>query len=161
MADVTLTLTLNGKTHRLDAAPHVVLADLLRERFALTGCKVGCDEGVCGACTVLVNGRPTAACTTFAFAVDGCAVTTIEGLGHPDVLHRVQAAFLATGAFQCGFCTSGMIMSIVALLAEEPDPDDATIRDWLGANLCRCTGYGQIVSAIRQAVLAQSAVHAS
>lgn len=160
MADVALTLTLNGKTHRVATAPNVVLADLLRERFALTGCKVGCDEGVCGACTVLVNGRPVAACTTFAFAIDNCAVTTIEGLGRPELLHRVQAAFLSTGAFQCGFCTSGMIMSVVALLAEHADPDDATIRDWLAANLCRCTGYRQIVAAIRHAVLASCAVPA-
>ena len=99
-----------------------------------------------------------AACATFAFAVDGCSITTIEGLGRAGALDRVQAAFLATGAFQCGFCTSGMILSIVALLAREPDPDDETIRDWLGGNLCRCTGYRQIVDAIRHASLAEAAV---
>jgi aerobic carbon-monoxide dehydrogenase small subunit len=152
MTDVTLAFSLNGKPQRLAVAPNVVLADLLRERFALIGCKVGCDQAVCGACTILVDGRPVAACATFAFMVDGCAVTTIEGLAAPGALHRVQTAFLATGAFQCGFCTPGMILSIVALLAHDHNPDDETIRDWLGGNLCRCTGYGQIAAAIREAV---------
>jgi aerobic carbon-monoxide dehydrogenase small subunit len=152
--DVSISLTLNGKTHDLAVAPNVVLADLLRDRFALNGCKVGCDEGVCGACTVLIDGNPVAACTAFAFMADGRSVTTIEGLGHTGVLDRVQAAFLATGALQCGFCTSGMILSVVALLLHAPDPDDVTIRDWLGGNLCRCTGYRQIVDAIRRAMRA-------
>jgi carbon-monoxide dehydrogenase small subunit len=157
-----ISLTVNGKAHDLAVPPNAVLADLLRDRFALSGCKVGCDEGVCGACTILVDGVPTAACTTFAFAVDGCTVTTIEGLGgRAGALDPVQAAFLATGAFQCGFCTPGMILSIVALLAHEPDPDDETIKDWLGGNVCRCTGYRQIVDAIRHALLAESVVAAS
>jgi aerobic-type carbon monoxide dehydrogenase small subunit (CoxS/CutS family) len=158
VTDIKISLTLNGKAHDLAVPPNAVLADLLRDCFALNGCKVGCDEGVCGACTVLVDGAPRAACTTFAFAVDGCSVRTIEGVGRAGVLDRVQAAFLATGAFQCGFCTSGMILSIVALLAREPDPNDETIRDWLGGNLCRCTGYRQIVDAIRHASLAEAAV---
>jgi aerobic-type carbon monoxide dehydrogenase small subunit (CoxS/CutS family) len=157
VTDVPLSLTLNGKTHDLVIAPNIVLADLLRDRFALNGCKVGCDGGVCGACTVLVDSIPVAACATLAFTVDGHSVETIEGLGRGGVLHCVQAAFLATGAFQCGFCTSGMILSIVALLAHAPDPDDEAIRDWLGGNLCRCTGYRQIVDAIRHAVRAGSA----
>jgi carbon-monoxide dehydrogenase small subunit len=157
VTDVPISLTLNGKTHELAVPPNMVLADLLRDRFALTGCKVGCDEGVCGACTVLVDGIPVAACATFAFTVDGRSVMTIEGLGRGGALNRVQAAFLATGAFQCGFCTSGMILSIVALLAHDPDPDDETIGDWLGGNLCRCTGYRQIVDAIRHAMQAQAA----
>jgi len=157
VTDVPISLTLNGKTHELAVPPNIVLADLLRDRFALTGCKVGCDEGVCGACTVLVDGIPVAACATFAFTVHGRSVMTIEGLGRGGVLNRVQAAFLATGAFQCGFCTSGMILSIVALLGHDADPGDETIRDWLGGNLCRCTGYRQIVDAIRYAVQAQAA----
>ncbi len=161
MTDVAVALTVNGKPHRVAAAPNVILADLLRDKFGLTGCKVGCDGGVCGACTVLVDGRPVAACATFAFAVEGRAVTTIEGLGHGDVLHGVQAAFLAEGAFQCGFCTSGMIMTIVAMLAETPNPDEATIRDWLGGSLCRCTGYRQIANAIRRAVRSNSVAQAS
>jgi carbon-monoxide dehydrogenase small subunit len=161
VTEIQISLTINGKPHDLGVPPNAVLADLLRDRFALNGCKVGCDEGVCGACTVLVNGVPAAACATFAFAVDGRSITTVEGLGRAGTLHRVQTAFLATGAFQCGFCTSGMILSIVALLAREPDPDDEMIRDWLGGNLCRCTGYRQIVDAIRHAVLAESAVSLS
>jgi len=158
VTDVPISLTLNGKPHELAVAPNIVLADLLRDRFALTGCKVGCDEGVCGACTVLVDGIPVAACATFAFVADGRSIMTIEGLSLGGMLNRVQAAFLATGAFQCGFCTSGMILSIVALLAHTPDPDDETIRDWLGGNLCRCTGYRQIVDAIRHAVRAAELV---
>ena len=157
MTDVAISLTLNGKAHELAVAPNIVLADLLRDRFALTGCKVGCDEGVCGACTVLVDGAPVAACATFAFVADGRSIMTIEGLSLGGMLNRVQAAFLATGAFQCGFCTSGMILSIVALLAHTPDPDDETIRDWLGGNICRCTGYRQIVDAIRCAVRTEAA----
>lgn len=157
MTDVPISLTLNGKTHDLAVAPNIVLADLLRDRFALTGCKVGCDEGVCGACTVLIDNIPVAACATFAFAADGHSVLTIEGLCLGGVLNRIQQAFLATGAFQCGFCTPGMILSIVALLAHDPDPDDETIRDWLGGNICRCTGYRQIVDAVRHAVLSETA----
>lgn len=161
MTEIQISLSVNGKAHDLAVPPNAVLADLLRDRLALNGCKVGCDQAVCGACTVLVDGVPFAACATFAFAVDGCSVTTIEGLGRAGALDRVQAAFLATGAFQCGFCTSGMILSIVALLAREPDPDDEMIRDWLGGNLCRCTGYRQIVDAIRHVVLAEFVVTAS
>jgi aerobic carbon-monoxide dehydrogenase small subunit len=155
VTEISISLTINGTAHNLSVAPNIVLADLLRERFALNGCKVGCDEGVCGACTVLVDGKPAAACATFAFAVDRRSVTTIEGLGRAGELNRVQAAFLATGAFQCGFCTSGMILSVVGLLARVSNPDDETIRDWLGGNLCRCTGYRQIVDAIRHAEAAE------
>jgi carbon-monoxide dehydrogenase small subunit len=157
VTDVPISLTLNGKTHHLAVAPNIVLADLLRDRFALTGCKMGCDEGVCGACTVLIDGIPAAACATFAFSVDRRSIMTIEGLAIGSVLNRVQTAFLATGAFQCGFCTAGMILSIVALLARDPDPDDETIRDWLGGNICRCTGYRQIVDAVRHTVRAETA----
>jgi aerobic carbon-monoxide dehydrogenase small subunit len=158
MTEMPISLTVNGKVRELAVAPNAVLADLLRDRLALNGCKVACDEGVCGACTVLVDGIPVAACATFAFAVDGRSITTIEGLGRPGALDRVQAAFLATGAFQCGFCTSGMIMSIVALLSRDHDPDDEKIRDWLGGNLCRCTGYRQIIDAVRHAIRNESPV---
>jgi carbon-monoxide dehydrogenase small subunit len=156
VTEISISLTINGKAHNLSVAPNIVLADLLRERFALNGCKVGCDEGVCGACTVLVDGKPAAACATFAFAVDRRSITTIEGLGRAGELNRVQAAFLATGAFQCGFCTSGMILSVVGLLARVSNPDDETIRIWLSGNLCRCTGYRQIVDAIRHAMRAEA-----
>jgi carbon-monoxide dehydrogenase small subunit len=157
VTDIAISLTLNGKAHKVVVAPHLTLADLLRERFALTGCKVGCDEGVCGACTVVVDGAPVSACNTFAFSIDGRSITTIEGLASAGTLHRVQEAFLATGGFQCGFCTSGMILSIATLLEREPKPDDATIRDWLGGNVCRCTGYRQIYDAIQRAMLMEPA----
>ena len=160
MTAIEVSVTLNGRLRQFKVAPQDVLADALRERWGLTGCKVGCDQGVCGACTALVNGRPVAACATFMFAADGAEITTIEGLASGEVLHRVQEAFLACGAFQCGFCTSGMILSVVALLAEEPDPDDETIRRWLGGNLCRCTGYGPIIDAVREATLRKAEVPA-
>jgi aerobic-type carbon monoxide dehydrogenase small subunit (CoxS/CutS family) len=148
---ITVSVTLNGQPRQFAISPGDVLADVLREACGLTGCKVGCDQGVCGACTVLANGKPIAACATFMFAIDGQAITTIEGLASDDGPHPVQQAFLACGAFQCGFCTPGMILSAVALLAEHPDPDDSTIRAWLGGNLCRCTGYNPIVAAVRAA----------
>ncbi|AMN44657.1 (2Fe-2S)-binding protein [Rhodoplanes sp. Z2-YC6860] len=150
MSDVAISFELNGKPHKLTVAPNMTLADLLRERFALNGCKVGCDEGVCGACTVIVDGASVSACNTFAFAIDGRSIATIEGLANAGTLHRVQEAFLESGAFQCGFCTSGMILSIATLLAREPKPDEATIRDWLAGNICRCTGYRQIRDAIER-----------
>jgi carbon-monoxide dehydrogenase small subunit len=153
MTAISVSVTLNGLPRQFQIAPNDVLADVLRERCGLTGCKVGCDQGVCGACTVLVNGRPVAACATFMFAVDGAEITTIEGLAPGEILHRVQEAFVVCGAFQCGFCTPGMILSIVALLDEEPDPDERTIRRWLAGNLCRCTGYGPIVAAVRAAAM--------
>jgi carbon-monoxide dehydrogenase small subunit len=127
------------------------LADVLREDLQLLGCKIGCDQAVCGACTVLVDDIPVTACTTFAFELDGETVTTIEGLAEGGSLHRVQRAFLEHGAFQCGFCTPGMILSVKALLARHPEPDEALIRQWLNANICRCTGYQMIVEAVRAA----------
>jgi carbon-monoxide dehydrogenase small subunit len=149
-APLDIALTVNGRPHRLSVAPNRVLADLLREDLLLTGCKIGCDQAVCGACTVLVDGTPATACTTFAFELDGKSVVTIEGLGD-GTAHRVQRAFLANTAFQCGFCTPGMVLSVTALLARHPDPDEATIRLWLNANICRCTGYQMIVDAVREA----------
>jgi aerobic carbon-monoxide dehydrogenase small subunit len=148
---LTVSVTLNGAQRQIEAASHEVLADVLRERCGLTGCKVACDQGVCGACTVLMNGRPVAACSTFMFAADNAEITTIEGLAADDTLDRVQQAFLSRKAFQCGFCTSGMILSAVALLADNPQPDNDSIRAWLGGNLCRCTGYGPIIAAVREA----------
>jgi len=149
---VEIALTINGTPRRLTVAPNLVLADLLREALGLTGCKIGCDQAVCGACTVLVDGLPTTACTTFAFELDGKSLVTIEGLGDGGT-HPVQRAFLDHTAFQCGFCTPGMILSVVALLARHPDPDEATIRQWLSANVCRCTGYQMIIDAVRAAAL--------
>jgi carbon-monoxide dehydrogenase small subunit len=153
-AAIDIAITVNGHAHRLSVAPRRILADVLREDLALTGCKIGCDQAVCGACTVLVDDSPTTACTTFAFELDGKSVTTIEGLTDESGLHPIQRAFLEHGAFQCGFCTPGMILSVKALLARHPDPDDALIRQWLNANICRCTGYQMIVEAVRAAAKA-------
>jgi len=148
---VPLEMTVNGVSRQCDIEPNVVLADVLRDGFGLRGCKVACDQAVCGACTVLIDGRPVAACSTFAFATRGRSVETIEGLASDHVLHAVQTSFLENYGFQCGFCTSGMILSIVALLRTHSTPDETLIRDWLGGNICRCTGYAQIVEAVQLA----------
>jgi carbon-monoxide dehydrogenase small subunit len=151
---VEIAVTINGRVHRLAVSPRRVLADVLREDLQLLGCKIGCDQAVCGACTVLVDEMPATACTTFAFEVDGKAVTTIEGLSEGDTPDPVPRAFLEHGAFQCGFCTPGMILSVKALLARHPEPDEALIRQWLNANICRCTGYQMIVEAVLAAARA-------
>lgn len=153
---MTISLTVNGMVRECEVAPSTVLADVLRETLGLQGCKIACDQSVCGACTVLVDGHPVAACSSFAFASDGCAITTVEGLQQNGVMHAVQTSFLENSAFQCGFCTSGMILSIVALLRTHPEPDEDTIRDWLGGNVCRCTGYRAIVEAVRRAIPAHA-----
>ena len=155
MTDVIdITLTINGRTHRVSVPPRRILADLLRDELQLTGCKIGCDQAVCGACTVLVDNLPVTACTTFVFELDGMAVTTIEGLARDGDLHPIQRAFLEHGALQCGFCTPGMILSVKALLTRYPDPDEPLIRQWLSANICRCTGYQMIIEAVRAAAKA-------
>jgi aerobic carbon-monoxide dehydrogenase small subunit len=146
------TFIVNGVTHELGVADNQTLADLLRDQLGLTGCKIGCDQGLCGACTVLVDGVPVAACSTFAFMADGATIETIEGLASRNRIDPVQQAFLETGAVQCGFCTAGMILSVHALLRRVPDPDDATISHWLEAHVCRCTGYAAILNAVRLAV---------
>jgi len=149
---VAVRVAVNGTAHAVEVPAHLMLADLLRDRLGLTGTRVACDQAVCGACTVLVDGAPVAACSTFAFQVDGRSVLTIEGLGGPDGrLDPVQQAFVERSAFQCGYCTSGMILLTKALLAADPRPDRATIVRWLGANVCRCTGYQMIVEAIEDA----------
>jgi aerobic carbon-monoxide dehydrogenase small subunit len=148
---IAIALTLNGRALRVDVAPQMLLADLLRDRCGLTGTKIGCDQATCGACTVLVDGAPMAACATFAWQADGAAVTTIEGLTASGALDPVQEAFKAKSAFQCGYCTPGMILAAKALLAQNLSPDRAAIRDWLSANVCRCTGYQMIVEAVEEA----------
>jgi len=153
-ADIDITVTINRRTYRLNVPPNRIFADLLREDLLLTGCKIGCDQAVCGACTVLVDGLPVTACTTFAFELDGTAVTTIEGLSEEGMLHPIQRTFLEHSAFQCGFCTPGMILSVKALLKHYSDPDETTIRQWLDANICRCTGYQMIIEAVRAAAKA-------
>jgi aerobic carbon-monoxide dehydrogenase small subunit len=149
---IDIALTVNGRSHRLNVAPRRILADLLRDELQLTGCKIGCDQAVCGACAVLVDDVPVTACTSFAFEFDGKSLTTIEGLAAGGVLD--PQAFLDHGAFQCGFCTPGMTLSVKALLAQHPDPDDLLIRQWLNANISRCTGYQMIVEAVRAAAKA-------
>jgi len=147
---VPITLRINGKDHQLRIDPRTTLLDCVRETVALTGTKKGCDHGQCGACTVHVNGRRVPSCLTLALLHDGHEITTIEGLGTPENLHPMQAAFLAHDGYQCGYCTSGQIMSAVALLKEPCGPDDADVKELMSGNICRCGAYGNIVAAIQQ-----------
>ena len=147
---VPITLRINGKDYQLRIDPRTTLLDCVRETVALTGTKKGCDHGQCGACTVHVNGRRVPSCLTLALLHDGHEITTIEGLGTPDNLHPMQAAFLAHDGYQCGYCTSGQIMSAVALLKEPCGPDDADVKELMSGNICRCGAYGNIVAAIQQ-----------
>jgi carbon-monoxide dehydrogenase small subunit len=151
MTSVTRAFTVNGKPRHVAVADSQTLADMLRDQLGLTGCKIGCDQAVCGACTVLVNGTPVAACSTFAFMAEGAEILTIEGLSPRGRMGVVQQAFLEAGAVQCGFCTAGLILSVHALLRATPHPDDAAIADWLGGHVCRCTGYNAILDAVRLA----------
>src|SRR5688572_10555128 len=147
---VPITLRINGKDHRLGVDPRTTLLDCIRETVALTGTKKGCDHGQCGACTVHVNGRRVNSCLSLALMHDGDEITTIEGLGTPDALHPMQAAFVAHDGYQCGYCTSGQIMSAVALLKEPCGPDDAAVKELMSGNICRCGAYPNIVTAIQQ-----------
>jgi carbon-monoxide dehydrogenase small subunit len=142
-----LTLNVNGHTRTMDANPAATLLDLLRDEFGLIGTKEGCVEGECGACTVLVDGRPVDSCIFPAHAVGPRELTTIEGVGAVDAT-PLQQAMIKAGAIQCGFCTPGFVMTLTALLDENPSPDEATIRRSLVGNICRCTGYSQIVDAV-------------
>ncbi len=141
-------LTINGQTHELDVAPHRSLAEVLRADLALTGTKVACGEGTCGTCTVLLDGRAVKSCTVLAVQADGARVTTIEGLAEDGQLHPVQRAFHEQHGLQCGFCTPGLILTTVDLLGRDPDPSEEEIRRAIKGNLCRCTGYQNIVRAI-------------
>jgi carbon-monoxide dehydrogenase small subunit len=144
-----LTLTVNDETYEVITAPHRTLLEVLREDLHFTGAKESCGEGVCGSCTVLVDGRPVRSCLTLAAAVEGKAVTTIEGLARGDKLHPVQEAFVNHHAIQCGFCSPGMILTAAALLQENPQPTEEEIRRAIAGNVCRCTGYAKIVEAVR------------
>jgi len=147
---VPVTLRINGKEQRLFVDPRTTLLDCVRETVALTGTKKGCDHGQCGACTVHVNGRRVNSCLTLALMHDGEEITTIEGLGTPDAMHPMQAAFVAHDGYQCGYCTSGQIMSAVALLKEPCGADDAAVKELMSGNICRCGAYANIVAAIQQ-----------
>jgi aerobic carbon-monoxide dehydrogenase small subunit len=145
---IELAMTVNGRERRVRAEPRETLADVLRERLALTGTKVSCDAQVCGACTVLVDGLAVSACTYLAADADGRAVRTVEGLAAEGSLSPLQQAFIDHAAFQCGFCTSGMLMTATALLEENPAPTREEVTAGLEGNLCRCTGYAPIVDAV-------------
>lgn len=147
----SLHLVVNGQPHTLDIGPQTSLLNVLRENLNLTGSKYGCGEGQCGACTVLVNGKSQRSCITKAQTVDGKQITTIEGLAQDGRLHPVQQAFLDAGALQCGYCTSGMIMSAVALLKQNPAPKQNEIVDFMDGNICRCGTYARIITAVQNA----------
>ncbi len=150
---VPITLVVNGDSYPLEVDPHASLLNTVRDQVGLTGVKEGCDDSECGACMVLVDGRPTNSCSYLAVQADGAQVTTVEGLGDPvdgARLSGLQEAFLRRGAVQCGFCTPGMLVSATALLAANPTPTDDEIRIALSGNLCRCTGYDGIVAAVAE-----------
>ena len=143
-----IVLKINGYAYELEIEPQRTLLEVLRENLGLTGTKKGCDQGECGACTVLLDGEPVPSCLVLALDAQEKEVLTIEGLATDDGLHPIQQAFIDHGAFQCGFCTPGMIMSAKALLDDNPHPDEAAVKKAIAGNLCRCTGYNQIVEAI-------------
>jgi carbon-monoxide dehydrogenase small subunit len=145
----TVTLRVNGTERTVDVDARTLLVDLLREHLDLTGTHVGCDTSQCGSCTVLLDGRSVKSCTALALEVDGTEVTTIEGLSANGQLHPMQAAFKEHHGLQCGFCTPGMVLSAVDLVSRTASPSEAEVRTWLDGNLCRCTGYHNIVKAVQ------------
>jgi len=148
----TISLKINGSERGAEVEARTTLLDLVREQFNLTGAKLGCDIQVCGACTLLLNGRPVSACSFLAVDADGCDVTTIEGLGARGALHPLQEAFMEFGALQCGYCTSGFILTAKALLDECPQPSEQQIRDYMAGSFCRCGCYQEIMQAIKDVV---------
>jgi aerobic carbon-monoxide dehydrogenase small subunit len=152
VSDVGIEICVNGRPRRASVPPRLTLADFLRERCQLTGTHLGCEHGVCGACTILLDGQAVRSCLVFAVQADGGEITTIEGIAAPDgELSPVQAAFREQHGLQCGFCTPGFVISVTAFLRDHPDPTDEQIRDGLSGNLCRCTGYQGILRAVRAA----------
>ena len=146
-----VSMTVNGRARKASVDPRVLLVHFLREQLRLTGTHVGCDTSQCGACTVLIDGRSAKSCTIFTVQADGSEITTIEGLARNGELHPLQNAFWEEHGLQCGFCTPGMIMTAVTLLADNPDPSERAIREGIAGNFCRCTGYQHIVNAIQHA----------
>jgi aerobic carbon-monoxide dehydrogenase small subunit len=152
---VRVEVTVNGEAHTAEVQPRLLLVHFLRDELGLTGTHVGCDTSNCGACTVHVDGESVKSCTLLAVQVDGSFVTTIEGMGDEDALHPLQEAFWANHGLQCGYCTPGMIMAAADLLERNPDPSEQEIREGLSGNLCRCTGYHNIVKAVKAAAQAR------
>jgi carbon-monoxide dehydrogenase small subunit len=144
-----IQLFINNKNHEVAVEPNLTLADLLRYELGLTGTKKGCDMGDCGSCTVLMDGKPVNSCLVLAVQANGKEILTVEGLETDEGLHPLQQSFVVHGAIQCGFCTSGMLLSAKALLDRNPDPDEREIRGALSGNLCRCTGYQKIIEAVK------------
>lgn len=145
---VSVTATVNGQEHTRTIDARMLLCDFLRHELGLTGTHVGCEHGVCGACTVLLDGQPVRSCIIFAAQVDGCEIRTVEDLGTPDQLHPLQEAFREAHGLQCGFCTPGFLMTLVPFLEKNPKPSEDEIRHAVSGNLCRCTGYQNIVKAV-------------
>jgi carbon-monoxide dehydrogenase small subunit len=146
-----ITLTINGRGHAINVEPRRTLADAIREDCGQTGTHIGCEHGICGACTVIVNGEPVRSCLMFAVQADGKQIRTVEGLANGDTLHPMQQAFMDNHGLQCGFCTPGFLMLAVGVLEREPDISDDDLLDVLASNLCRCTGYQNIIKAVRAA----------
>ena len=151
MSHRSIRVTVNGTAHEGQVEPRTLLCDFLRHDLGYHGTHVGCEHGVCGACTVQLDGEPVRSCLMLALQADGHAITTVEGLATSSSLHPLQAAFQEHHALQCGFCTPGILMTLDAFLLEHPDPDEAQIRETLAGNVCRCTGYQAIVAAVMQA----------
>src|SRR5215510_6925691 len=149
----SISLKVNGTERSAEVEVRTTLLELVREQFGLTGAKLGCDIQVCGACTLLVDGKPVSACSYLAVDADGAEILTIEGLGAKDALHPLQEAFMEFGALQCGYCTSGFILTAKALLDECPQPSEQEIRDYLAGNFCRCGCYQEIVAAVKNTAL--------
>jgi carbon-monoxide dehydrogenase small subunit len=155
-----ITVTVNGTAYEAVVEPRTTLVDFLRSQLALTGTHVGCEHGVCGACTILWNGRAVRSCIMLAVQADGSELTTVEGLASDGELHPIQQAFMEAHGLQCGFCTPGFLMSVYELLERSPDPTDEEIRDTLGGQICRCTGYQAIVDAVKLAATKVAATQA-
>lgn len=148
MEKINITLNVNGKSHDLLVAPNDTLLEVLREQLDLTGSKESCGEGVCGSCTIHMDGKPVRSCLTLALEAEGCEIKTVEGLADGDQLSDLQESFINHGAVQCGFCTPGMLMSADALLAENPNPTRDEVKKAMAGNICRCTGYAKILDAV-------------
>ena len=157
----SVTVTVNGQQYQRQIEPRLLLSDFIRHELRLTGTHVGCEHGVCGACTILLDGNAVRSCLLFAVQVEGCEITTVEGLApDPEVLHPLQQAFWEAHGLQCGFCTSGILMTLIPFLEENPNPNEPQIRAAISGNLCRCTGYQHIVDAVKIAAEKTRAEHA-